>query len=327
MKKNKFFQATLISAAILIVGCSKSSTDTTVALSEDSSASGAAASSVGGAVSSSSSGGSLTMNQRPGSIWNLVQPPALAANVCPTIKTAAGAGCTQVSANVIGLGYSTCSFGMSTATWTGNLEVTLSPASAVTCGTFPAPVSASLQRQFVSAPGTPGTASRTSASGTVVVIDNQAANLGNFDTQTIAANIGTGYGSAVAFNGAGVRTGVTVKQRVYVTGGFDHSVVGSVSISESGTTKTASGSVTVYHNKLKVIGTSTFTNVTYNNTSCVPVSGTISTAFAAGTNVAPTAFGAAVVGKTETITFNADGTATLADAGGTSSTVKMSHCF
>ncbi len=327
MRTTKFFKIALISTAIF-VGCAKSATNTAVTtVPEDSSASGAAASSVGGAVSSSSSGGSLSMNERPGSIWNLAQPPAMAANVCPKITTAAGAGCTQVSANVIDLGYSACSFGMSTATWTGTQEITLNPASAVTCGTFPAPVSASIQRQFVSAPGTPGTVSRTSANGTVVVIDNQTANLGNFDLQTIAANIGSGYGSTVAFNGAGARTGTTVKQRVYVTNGFDHSVDGTITISESGTTKTASGTVKVYHNKLKVVGTSTFTNVTYNNTSCVPVSGSISTVFAAGANVAPTTLGSAVVGKSETITFNAEGTATLMDPSGTSSVVKMAHCF
>ncbi|MGZ3771722.1 MAG: hypothetical protein ACXVCP_16625 [Bdellovibrio sp.] len=197
----------------------------------------------------------------------------------------------------------------------------------VTCGTFPNATGTTLRRQFVSSAGVPGTGSRTSAKGVVVTIDHSSSNLANFDTATIAANIGTGYGSSVTFNGSGARTGVDVKQRLYVSGGFDHSVVGSITISESGTSRTVSGSLTVYHNKVKVVGTSTFTNVVYNDTACAPVSGSISTSFAAGAHVSPTTIGSLMVGKSETLTFNGDGTATLVDYSGASSTVTLGHCF
>ena len=206
------------------------------------------------------------------------------------------------------------------------MEVSISGGAGIACGTFPAPNNQFLQRQIVASAGVAGTGTRTSARGTVVYIDHATANLGNFDNQTIAANIGSGYGARIGFTGT-ARSSVQVRQRLYVTNGFDHSIDGSITISESGTTRTTSGSVKVYHNKLKVVGTSTFTSVVYNNTSCVPVSGTISTAYAAGTNIAPTAAGTLLVGKTESITFNADGTATSVDSAGVSTTVAMTHCF
>ncbi|MGZ3691389.1 MAG: hypothetical protein ACXVAX_07790, partial [Pseudobdellovibrio sp.] len=185
---------------------------------------------------------------------------------------------------------------------------------------------ANIQRQFVSSHTVPGSATRTTARGTVEHIDHSTADLGNFDSVGIPTNIGTGYGTVVTFDGSGKRTGVSVKQRIYVTGGLDHSVVGSVSLSETGTSRTASGSLTIYHNKLKVIATSTFTNVVYNDTACTPVSGSISTAFTAGT-ASPTALGSLLVGKSETLTFNGDGTATLVDYNGSSSTVSLTHCY
>ncbi|MGZ3725782.1 MAG: hypothetical protein ACXWQQ_08270, partial [Pseudobdellovibrio sp.] len=295
---------------------------------EDSSTSGVAASSIGGAIAASDSSGNVALNksllQKP--LWSMILQSAQASGTaCPKIVTTAGSGCTNAGSDV-DLTYSSCSFGSSAATWSGLLEVSLSGGGTITCGTFPSPVSANIQRQFVSSHTVPGSATRTTARGTVEHIDHSTADLGNFDNQAIATNIGTGYGTVVTFDGSGKRTGVSVKQRIYVTGGLDHSVVGSVSLSETGTSRTASGSLTIYHNKLKVIATSTFTNVVYNDTACTPVSGSISTAFTAGT-ASPTALGSLLVGKSETLTFNGDGTATLVDYNGSSSTVSLTHCY
>lgn len=331
MKKNILLSTTIV-FGLAFISCNKKSTDdTTTTASEDSSTSGAAASSVGGAIAGSDTNGKMAWYSpelSPSSpLISALLPSAFAATTCPKITTANGSGCTNAS-NAVDLTFSSCSHGTSAATWSGTLEVSLSSGTAISCGTFPSPGSGvSIRRQFVSSAGVPGTATRTSAKGTVVTIDHQTSNLANFDNQTIAANIGSGYGSTVTFNGSGARTAAAVKQRVYVSGGFDHSVVGSVTISEVDTTRTVSGSLTVYHNKVKVVATSTFSNVVYNNTSCVPVSGSISTSFAAGTNVSPTTLGSALVGKTETLTFNSDGTATLVDYSGTSSTVQLTHCY
>lgn len=322
----------LLGASILMfIGCgSKKATDGTTSTAEDSSSSGLAASAVGGAIASSDSSGSLAFNQGPNSIWSLLLKSAFAAGSCPKIITAAGSGCTQAG-NAVDLTYSDCSHGSSLATWAGTLEVSLSSGTAVTCGTFPNTATfandESIQRQFVSSAHTPGSGSRTTSKGTVVQIDHSTANLGNFDNQTIGTLFNSGYGSVVTFNGSGGRKSVQVKQRLYVTNGFDHSVDGTITISETGTTRAASGTVTVYHNKAKVIGTSTFTNVTYNDTSCTPVSGTITTAFSAGVNVAATLIGGAMVGKSESLTFNGDGTGTYIDTSGASSTVAITHCY
>ena len=327
MNTKKIIQGSILLATVTILSCGKLPDTAVTAAAEDTSASGAAASSIGGSLSSSSSTGTVATFDRKGSVWNLAQPTAFAANVCPSLKSANGAGCTN-GTNAVDIAYATCSFGTSLATWSGTQEITLNPAGAVSCGTFPIPGNSTIQRQFVSTPGVAGSASRTTPAGTVVVIDNSSTNLSNFDNQTIAANVGSGYGTAVSF-ASNVRTGVNVKQRVYVQGGvgFDHTVVGSISISESAGVRTASGTATVYHNKLKIVGTSTFTGVTYNDMSCVPTAGSIKTTFAAGANVAPTVPGQALVAKSETLSFNGDGTATLTDPTGATSVVKLSHCF
>lgn len=328
MNTKKIIQGMILSTTLSFLGCNKlPDTSAIGSAAEDSSASGAAASSVGGSLSSSSSSGTVASRDGKNSRWNLLQPTAFAANICPTLKSANGTGCTT-GTNAADIAYATCSFGTSLATWSGTQEVTLNPAAPVNCGTFPVPGNSTLQRQFVASPGVAGSGSRTTANGTVVVIDNSSANLTNFDNQTIATNVGSGYGTTVSFS-SNVRTGVNVKQRVYVQGGigFDHSVVGSISISESAGVRTATGTATVYHNKLKVIGTSTFTGVTYNDTSCVPTGGSIKTTFAAGANVAPTSLGALLVAKSETLAFNGDGTATYTEPSGATAIVKLSHCF
>jgi len=161
-----------------------------------------------------------------------------------------------------------------------------------------------------------------------VTIDDATANLGNFDNQSISAIGNSGYGTLVTFSG-GKRTQVQMAKREFVTNGFDHSVVGTLTVNETAgaSSRSLSGTVTVYHNKMRVIGTSVFNNVTHSDTCCTPVSGTIQTTFSAGSNVQPTNSGAAMVGKTETLTITGCGTGTLTAADGTSSSVTMNNCF
>jgi hypothetical protein len=284
---------------------------------EDSSASGAAAGSIGAAIAASGSTGTTSRSLR-------------ALTPCPTLKTAAGSGCAAGPGTTVNLTYDACSFGSSTAKWTGTLEVGVTGSgNTITCGSFPFNGSSTgtITRQFVDGGNNPQTGTRTSSFGTVVTIDHHTANLGNYEGDTIAANVGTGYGDVVTWTG-GKRTGIQVRQRVY-SSLFDHSVNGSVTISESSgiaaSNRTVTGSVDVYHNKLKVKGTSTFNNVVYVDTCCNPTSGSISTAFAK-TSQSGTV-GAALDGKTETLTFTGCGTATFVDYKGTSSNVTLSHCL
>ncbi len=329
MSKKILIQVLMVSAALFSACAAKDDTSgTDSSSSEDSSSSGLAAGAVGGALASSSSSGSMAMNQGPQKLWSLLIPQALASNPCPRVTTANGSGCTNGTSNsYVDLTYDSCNHGSSLSTWSGTLQVSLG-SGAITCGAFPSPTSTTLTRQFVSS-GVPATGVRTTPSGKAVVIDHATANLSNFDNQTIAANVGTGYGEVVTFDGSGNRTAVQIRKRLFVYPGigFDHTIDGSVTVSESGSTRTISGSVVVYHNKLKVVGTSTFTNVTYNNTSCIPVSGEITTAYAAGANVSPTNAGSGWVGRSETMVFNSDGTGTFTDYSGATSTVTLSHCY
>ena len=228
------------------------------------------------------------------------------------------------------LQYSNCSF-LGKAAWNGTQAISMSAGSA-SCGSFPNPgANQTLYRQFVSAPSSTTASHLTLTSGGYTgVIDDSVANLGNFDGQSIAAiNPNGGYGIAVQFAANGTRSGITIGRRQTVNGVFDHSVTGSLSISEgvSASSRTVNGSVAVYHNLLRVIGTSQFTNVLHSNVCCVPVSGEIQTTFSAGSNVSPTVLGSLIVGKSEKLTFTGCGTATLTEASGNVRNVTLNRCF
>lgn len=328
----------LLVITLVVSACGKKADDsTTSSASSDESASGAVASAVGGALSGTSSGGSLAIykmqEQDPvrgfwGVIARAVQPtPAFASSLCPTFATT-GVGC-SASGSSMWLSYSSCTF-QGYASWNGVQKITKSSGTA-TCGSFPNPgANGTLYRQFVSASGsnTPSTVSLTADSWSGV-IDNSSANLSNFDGQTIATIQNGGYGAAVTFNSSGARTGVTLGHRTYVSGVYDHSVTGNLSITEGNgaSSRTVSGTVTVYHNLVRVIGTSTLSNLVHEDVCCLPVSGTITTSFSAGTNVSPTALGSLLVGKSETLTFTGCGTATYTSAAGKVSSVTLHRCF
>jgi hypothetical protein len=305
---------------------------------EDSSSSGVAASSIGGALSGSNSGGSLasisplTQPTLLASVCHALDflPEALASGTCPTFKTAQGSGCTAAG-GTLWLSYGSCSFGSSSALWNGTQALIMSSGSA-NCGSFPHPgASNNLVRQFVSAASstTPSSVSVTTRYGTTSTIDDASSNLQNFNGDTITPIANGGYGTRVNFNALGARSAVTVAHRVSVAGGMDHSVSGQVTISEASgaLNRSLSGSVKVYHNLLKVLGTSTFNSVIHSDTCCLPVSGSITTVFAAGSNVQPTAAGSTYVGKSETLTFTGCGTASLQAIDGTTSDVSLSRCY
>jgi hypothetical protein len=325
--------------SLALVSCGKNSDSS--ASSADDSASGAAASAAGGALSGSSGNGTLAFletKQSPTLMASLKQnlkqsfellPNAFADTLCPTYKTT-GSSC-DASGDSMWLSYDSCSFG-GTNSWNGVQEI-ISTVSA-SCGTFPTPAAnGNLIRQIVASSGSsvPGKATITAADGSALgTIDDATANLGNFDLQTIPTVVNSGYGAKVSFGSNGMRDALSLNHHISVNGVFDHSVTGNLTVVESvnsPTTRTLTGSVLVYHNLLKVVGTSTFNSVVHDDTCCLPIGGSISTVFAAGQNVATTLLGKAVIGKSETLTFTGCGTAVYQAYDGSTANVTLNRCF
>lgn len=320
----------LATVLLTSVGCKSKSEGTTTGnpLTEDTSSSGAVVAAVGGALSGSTSGGVVAQSPAKGfqKLFTSVQPMA----TCPTFLSSAGNGC-AASGSTMWLTYSACNFPNSSLTFTG-VQALIKSSGAAACGSFPNPgASATLYRQFVSASG--GTTAshliQRNSYGTAAYIDNSSANLGNFDNQTIPTLINGGYGSSITFNGSGARSAISLAHRVFAVGSFDHSVYGNLSISESAgaSSRTVSGSITVYYNGMQVVGTTTISNITHNDMCCLPVSGSVTTSFAAGANVAPTTIGSLLVGKSETLTLTGCGTGTLTKYDGSVENVALTRCY
>jgi hypothetical protein len=306
---------------------------------EDTSASGVAAAAIGGAIATSSQTGTFAHNSlKQNLLQDLIAPEAQAdTDHCPTmLSSGTGSNCANDLVNVgsVLLTYDGCSFGTALAKWTGIERLTLVNGVALHCGTFPVPTGTSIQRQFVDSTGAAATATRVDALGFTITIDNAATNgtLNNFDGFSIVPTIGTGYGTAVTFDANNLRTQVAVNEHLQGSGPngttfFDHTIMATVNISESGGTRTVTGgTVQVYHNLLQIIGTSTFTNVKYTDSCCTPMSGEIDTTFSAGQSLQPTTAGLDYVNKTEKMTFNSCGNVTLTDVSGNISNLTLS-CF
>jgi hypothetical protein len=100
---------------------------------------------------------------------------------------------------------------------------------------------------------------------------------------------------------------------------WDHTVVGNVTVSNSGGDLLVNGTVTVEHNLIHVTSTTTFANVTYSQPlCCFPTSGSVSTTFSRGPDV----------GKTEGLEFgNVCGETILHRADGASVALTLEHCL
>ena len=202
-------------------------------------------------------------------------------------------------------------------------------AATASCGTFPNPgASQTLYRQYVTGmnSATPGSMTVTNSYGTVATLDDQTANLANFDSQTIPTLVNNGYGVQVDYNSSGLRSSVTIAHHMY-TSTVDRSIYGTFSVTEGGTSRTVSGTVYVYYNNAQVIGTSTFTNLLHTNLCCLPTQGTITTKFSAGTTKSPTGVGSLLVNKQEILTFTGCGTATLQKYDGTIVNESLTRCY
>lgn len=337
MKSLGLQKLTVLSAGLILLmsACGKKSTSTSDAAVEDTSTSASVAESVGGALSGSGSGGTQASYQfqLPSTFMSRVRseispfPNAAAQLLCPTFRSTDSA--CNTSAGSMWLSYQDCSFS-GRATWSGVQLLKMSSGSA-SCGSFPNPGASNiLYRQFVSAASSTTPSEVTvSAGGYEAVISDASSNLSNFDGVTIPTFTNGGYGVKVSFAADGSRSAIEIGHHVVVSGVFDHSVSGSLSISEGvgASSRSLSGSVQVYHNLLRVVGNSSFNNVTHSDMCCVPTSGSITTSFSAGSNVTPTVLGLRLVGKSETLTFTGCGTAILEDTSGVAKNVTLKRCF
>ena len=104
---------------------------------------------------------------------------------------------------------------------------------------------------------------------------------------------------------------------------WDHTVstgASGITVTGSGASRVASGTITVQHNLAKYTTTTTFNNVAFGDTTCCfPTGGSVSTKFEDGPDV----------NKTESLAFSggACGEATLTAADGTTSAVTLQHCL
>jgi hypothetical protein len=131
---------------------------------------------------------------------------------------------------------------------------------------------------------------------------------------------GCAAGKNIVINGSHLTGTVTVGRASDKI--WDHTVssgAGGVTVTGTGTSRVATGSVTVQHNLLECTATATFESVGYGEPGCCfPTSGKISTTFSKGSDV----------GKTETLEFSdVCGEATLTKANGTTEQITLQHCL
>jgi hypothetical protein len=290
----------------------------------DDSASGIALSLVGEALSGTSASGTQAL------------VPPLVFEACLTPVTAFGSTRCSTTGKNMWLQHLNCNFAGSSLTWSGTTFYQVSGIESVnaSCGTFPgAGNSGTLIRQYVGGllSYLPGEMTRTNSTGQPTKVDDSSPNLGTFDIlHTVASLVNGAYGVELRFNSSGARASLKVLERQYLTGSYDYSVEGTLAITETAgaSSRTLNGTLQVYDNLKKVIGTTLFSGVTHSDSCCMPVSGTVTTSFAASTNpVYPTSSGAEMVGKSETLTINGCGSGSLVKTDGTTENVTFNQCF
>jgi hypothetical protein len=299
-------------------------------VSEDSSASGFASAAVGGTLNLFANGSSptlgyMTPQKMPIFLRLFGEPSATAGNACPTFMTASGSGCTNTSSTVVTTTYANCTFGTTAATWSGsdafNYQGTVGTtgtAATLTCGTYPAVNVVDASAIFAHS----YTGTRTASSGTVITVATDVTNYTGTDVSNQWESVRFSHGTLNTAIISGVRF-TSGTPAIDYTMGLYNSTGLTVGTTASGAT--VSGNMNVYDNNQKVTGITTFFTVGYTSSCCQPTSGTISTAFAAGTNGST---GSAYNGQTEALVFSGScGVATYVGVDGTTKTVNLVQCL
>jgi hypothetical protein len=294
---------------------------------------------VGGANSSSTGSGSLGFHVparlRGNRLLDALRagfsvPEALAAVVCPTIGGSA-AGCSVGGTGNLTLTMtygSGCSFGSSAATWTGAQLITFSTGTP-SCSSFPTGFTGTVQRTFAAVVSGSGSnaPTRVAPSGTSVVIDTSGASAaadGHSYSGGTTVTFASGVRTQIAVNGINY-TGVSPSGKTIFSHSMTTSPVGGSSTPLTISNGVVNGTVTTFHNLVKIVATSTLSNVAFTAGCCQPTSGTITTTFAAISGVTPVKTG--FVGSTETLTFTGCGTGTYSGPEGYSGAVTLAHCL
>lgn len=131
---------------------------------------------------------------------------------------------------------------------------------------------------------------------------------------------GCSAGQTLIISGSHLTGDVGIQNKDYRI--WDHTVTtgaGGITVTGTGTSRVANGTVTVQHNILRFTSTTTFTDVGYTEPGCCfPTTGSVATTFENGTNV----------GKTESLSFSPlCGEATLTNANGTTEALTLQHCL
>ena len=133
--------------------------------------------------------------------------------------------------------------------------------------------------------------------------------LENFDGATILPAV---KGTAVHFDNQSTISQISVAQQIN-----DHTIIGSAHVNHDGKrAHIKEAHLTVYQNALHLIGKSHIKDLVFNDSCCTPVGGSITTQLTSGSRVAPMEAAAALVGKSETLTFDGCGSAQLRDSAG-----------
>ena len=287
----------IVGVLVFSNGCGSSDNSGT----EDTSTSGSVASVVAGAENgSNTSTGTQALNDRR--LERLfaeleLEKSAEASNTCSYYTTAERLACSEGTAQSP-ITYSDCSFSGSSAVWNGGVSLTC-------------------------------------ASGSITrIVNDGTTRMNSFGrTLTIHTSAATGYsGSGFTLSGSGGTTwtasNLTINGVELVTDAYDHTLQSSTltrSVSGAGSSQTVtySGTVTLYHNKVKITATSQLTGLTLTPGSCcMPTGGTITTTFS-GTSL----LGSKYDGATETLQFTGCGTATYSGPEGYSGTVSVTNCI
>jgi hypothetical protein len=191
----------------------------------------------------------------------------------------------------------------------GTLKISTATGIPVHCGHAVTLNGITLQGQVVNSEREP-------SATTGIVIDHAVKNgsLANFDNAAILPTVRSGYGFSVHYDSQTNIQQVDLAEHMQTNdkNSTDQTVLGSAHMHrDQKGIRIDEASFTVYQNVLQLIGKSQLKDLTFNDSCCTPISGTITTQFISGNSVAPSDQGARFVGKSETLTFNGCGKARL----------------
>jgi hypothetical protein len=222
--------------------------------------------------------------QMLGSTYSMANP----SNTCWKMETKKGCSNDLIETNTVQIDAAKCS-----SNGKGTLRVSLATGVPIHCGSPLALKNLTLQSSFIDGERKPASESNA---------------IPNFDNASILMPAGL----SVHYNNQKEISQISLAEQLN-----DHTIFGSAHVEQqSGQAHIKKAYLTVYQNVLHLIGKSELKDLVLDDSCCTPIAGTIRTQFEAGASTAPTAEGAAYIGKSETLTFDGCGSAQLHTADG-----------